>query len=60
MTPDDWQAKYLQTSYELAALATDGIRIGDDVTEREGALLDELDALEMQAAAMSRAKSTNS
>ena len=58
MTPDAWQKRFIEVSNELAHLASVGIRTGDDVTEREGARLEVLDALEMQAAAMNRAAAT--
>jgi hypothetical protein len=55
MTPSDWQQRFLEVTAELSYLASVGIRTGDDVTEREGDLLDELDVLEITAEAMVRA-----
>ena len=55
MTPADWQKRFIEVSTELTHLA-DGHEVpDDDVTPREGELLEELDALELQAAAMIRA-----
>ena len=50
MTPEEWNKKFSDASGEVAWLAADGIRLGDDVTEREGELLDQLDELEFVAA----------
>lgn len=56
MTTADWQQRYIHVSGELALLAAEhGIRTGDDASDAEGALLDELDALELTADAMIRA-----
>jgi hypothetical protein len=55
MTPSEWQQRFIAVSKELAHLA-DGHEVpGTDVSPHEGVLLEELDALEMQAAAMIRA-----
>ena len=50
MTAEEWNKKFADASGELAWLAADGMRVGDDVTEREGELLDLLDELEYVAA----------
>ena len=55
MTPADWQRRFMEVSAELAHLVDNDARPGDEVTDREGALLEELDDLELQAAAMVRA-----
>ena len=56
MTPADWQRRYLEVSRELAQLAKGKLHNPDEnVSEHEGALLEELDDLELQAAAMVRA-----
>lgn len=47
MTPEEWQTQFIDASGKLGFLAADGMRIGDDVTELEGELLDMLDDLEL-------------
>jgi hypothetical protein len=55
MTPADWQRRFMEVSAELVHLVDNDARPGDEVTEREGKLLEELDDLELRAAAMVRA-----
>jgi hypothetical protein len=56
MTPADWHVRYLAVSAELAHLAAGKLhRPDENVSEHEGALLEELDDLELTAAAMVRA-----
>jgi hypothetical protein len=55
MTPAEWKTRFAEVSNEPAHLAANHIHTGDNVSQREGELFDELDSLEMQAAAMIRA-----
>lgn len=56
MTPADWQLRFASVSNELLRLAADKLSNPDEnVSEHEGVLLEELDDLELQAAAMVRA-----
>ena len=59
MNATDWQACYVNVSNELLWLAKGKLHNPDEnVSEREGALLEELDELELTAAAMLRAGKT--
>lgn len=54
MTLDEWNDRFRYASHELLFLSGDGLRTGDDVTNREGELLNELDELQFVAGVKSR------